>query len=809
MKPIDRMMFLSRRSNLLAGVAFCAMACSPGLGSAQSLGSGLSAASGSPAKPIATEPAGVQPLDEVVVTARRRNENLLAVPVAVTAFTAKAIEQRNITSLIDAADYTPSLSITEANGSLGGRLNQNITIRGMTPSAGGSPNVSVFIDGAPVSFGLVSGVDDLARLEILDGPQSAYFGRETFAGAINLVTRTPANDYQGHVEAKAGNDALYDTRFSVEGPIVKDVLTARISARFFGEHGQYTNAADPGERLGDESTKSVNGEVNFKPINHLTFGLFGFYNEDYDGPTAQGKYTSAGYNYAAGAKGAALNYFRGTLPNSPTIPVQTAIPGADFDSIVLNNSTGKYTSLNGTGQVNILSPFINGPDLKNKEYHVHFTADYDFGWANFTSLTAFNRSDEELAADLTNEAGPPAQLAYVQARKQDWSQEFRLTSNQHQRFRWSIGGDYLEQLSAVVVEAELTGAPSPPYPLFLAFGTGNFNKVVTPAVFGSLAYDILPKLELDFEARYQVDEVSTKFRNGSFNQGATIEADHYDNFLPRVILNYKIQHEAALYASFPEGANPGTINASLTSATYTPAQLMQIETQTGAGFTVQPETLKDYEAGLKGRAFGGRLQGTADIYYSTWDNQIVTQTAFVNGSQIGVEGNIGASTLYGLELQGQFIVSPKLVLNGAFSYNHTKIDNYNCATCASAITGNPNVDGHRLPRAPLLDATVGGEYSDHAFGPYDYFGRADYIYKSGQYVDETNLVETEAQSRLNLRAGLRSEKIKFEAFVTNVFNNRAPSGALQSSDATRGGINTIYSELPVLRQEGVRLYYNF
>ena len=276
-----------------------------------------------------------------------------------------------------------------------------------------------------------------------------------------------------------------------------------------------------------------------------------------------------------------------------------------------------------------------------------------------------------------------------------------------------------------------------------------------------------------------------------------------------MILNYKITPDSTLYASYSEGVNPGTFNATLTTATYTPAQLAEIKAQTGAGFVVQPEYLKNYEAGVKGRLLDDRLQGTAAFYYSKWTDQIVTATAFINGAQVGVNANIGQSTLYGLELESQFIVTPKLALDGSFSYNHSRIDSYYCAICASAITGNPDVDGNRLPRAPLVDGAFGAEYSDHAFGAYNYYVRGDYIYKGGEYATEVNLAETQPQSRVNLRVGLRSDKIKAEAFVTNLFNNRAPSGINQSGDATRGGINTLYIELPVLRQEGIRVYYDF
>ncbi len=158
---------------------------------------------------LAGQPAGPEQqaspgLGDIVVTARRREESLLQAPVTVTAFSAEAIRARDIRTLNDIAAFTPAVTITNQGGARVDRSNQTFIIRGMNPQS--SNTASVFIDGAPVTSGFVEGLDDAARVEILKGPQSAAFGRQAFAGAVNIVTKDPADKLGGRVDGTFGSD---------------------------------------------------------------------------------------------------------------------------------------------------------------------------------------------------------------------------------------------------------------------------------------------------------------------------------------------------------------------------------------------------------------------------------------------------------------------------------------------------------------------------------------------------------------------------------------------------------------------------
>ena len=186
--------------------------------------------------------AQVAGLEEITVTARRTNESLLDVPVAVAVMTAEAMSTRNVTDLYGIAEYTPGLKLNGTLNSRNDRSQQSMIIRGMTPTFGG--NVSIFIDGAPIiGDGFAEGIEDLARVEVIKGPQSATFGRSVFAGAVNLVTKDPsATDYHAAISAEVMTRSGHDIHGGVEGPIIPDKLAFRVSGRNFRTDGSWSLA---------------------------------------------------------------------------------------------------------------------------------------------------------------------------------------------------------------------------------------------------------------------------------------------------------------------------------------------------------------------------------------------------------------------------------------------------------------------------------------------------------------------------------------------------------------------------------------
>ena len=742
-------------------------------------------------------------IEEITVTARKREEKLLDVPISITALSGKNLQEEGIASLQDVAAFTPGVTLdaTLPGSNRNDRSFNVYIIRGMNPSSTTNPTTSIFIDGAPVTTSQIGGLDGIDRVEILKGPQSAYFGRETFAGAINVVTKDPSKTFDGSVDALVGSRNYRDMRAMVEGTLIDDILTARATFRDFSKDGSYKNQANPatiansGETLGDQSTRSGTLELVFTPIDNLKMKAFGNMWADEDGPSAQASiYADTQGNCFGGI------YVCGVITQKPVVPIaaNTAIDPAIAN--FLANPGGKVN--------NLLAPSdtVNHFGLHRDAYHLHLNNEYYVEPLGFTisTLTAANKQIYSTLIDLDNSdssAFTPlfGQQTYynwpflIEGRSFDFSQELRLTSDQDQRFRWSVGASYLWSKT----QSSLTNDG----PFGLGVGTVNpSNEQTTIGGFFGLSYDIFDYLTLTFEGRLQVDKEESFNPQGAVVSFATttgrVFAKAYNhNFIPRTSLQYKFAPDWMAYATYSEGVNPALSNSS-TFGTLTPTQLAGVIAQYGVGLLTQPETLKNYEIGVKGKFWDGKGTISADIYYDIWSNQIVSNQIIFNNvgaapTLVSPFFNVGKSTLKGIEIDGTLAPIEHVFINGGFAVNDTRIDSYGPSGCSpcKAITGSPYVNGNQLPNASKYQGTLGVKYQDEVamFPGWDWFARVDYVYKSGSYDLAFNLAETPDTNLVNIRAGVDSGKIRFEGFIDNVTDEHAYTTVLPEYNIRKKG----------------------
>jgi outer membrane receptor protein involved in Fe transport len=196
-------------------------------------------------------------LEEITVTARKREESLLNVPISITAFTADTIEQRGIESIYDLARMTPNLSFNQTYG----RAFDRPVIRGMSQILG-ERTVSFVVDGVYIAGNITGAdLDDIESVEVLKGPQAANFGRGSLAGVISYRTRKPSNEFRGKTSISIGDDGFQELGGNISGPLVSDKLTFKLGARYYNYDGQYTAVSSDGRTptLGAEQTKRVSG----------------------------------------------------------------------------------------------------------------------------------------------------------------------------------------------------------------------------------------------------------------------------------------------------------------------------------------------------------------------------------------------------------------------------------------------------------------------------------------------------------------------------------------------------------------------
>jgi iron complex outermembrane receptor protein len=768
-------------------------------------------------------------LEEITVTARKRAETLLEVPVAVSAFDSQMIQQEGIETLNDIASLTPGFNIDNQGTmtSENNRETQSLIIRGMTP--GQSPTASVFIDGAPITSGFVEGIGSLDRVEVLKGPQSAYFGRETFAGAINLVTKKPSDDFKIGVDALYGSDQWHDIKVTAEGAIVPGILSVRASIRDYEIQGQYTNYGSGGGLLGDQSTKSSTLAIYSTPTDNLTVKLFGEYWHDSDGVGATGLLLNYNCKTPTSTNGQA-NYFCGQVPqvNLRTVAADTLLDYITRDAVVNGTTpTGAALGRSDFGP----SQTTNEGGLRRDAFHAHGDISYEIpDWGiTITSLSAANMDHFSNIQDLDNQAstgipnpyygflGPVAQqqqekytnwLFAGEFIQDDVSQEFRITSDQAERFRWTVGADYAH---AVTATSLYDNTP---------FGSASLENPTpiytdTYSVFGSLSYDVLDNLTVSFDARYQLDHQAT-FTENPTGPDTFVASGNFHSFMPRVIVQYKIDPDVMVYASWSKGANVGLLNTALTSL---PGPTLAAVTKNfGVTEDVAPEETEQYEVGIKGKFWDGRINIATDIYAGTWTKQIASVPIFyvlpgtTETTETDAYINIGKTDLFGWEFDGAIKPIDHLVINGAAGFAGTTIKNYTCTICLT-VSGSTVATGNQLPDYPAWQANVGAEWSDDVpmVEGLSYYLRGEVVYRSLMFADYSNYAWDPSSTKFNFRVGLKGQNYSGEFFVLNAFDDKSYSSAMQNVNLLSPGFSALAIPvgLPVLRQFGVRVKYSF
>ncbi|WP_260928496.1 TonB-dependent receptor [Novosphingobium sp. 9] len=775
------------------------------------------------------------------MTARKRSEDILKTPVAITAMTGEMLESRGIASLDDLANYTPSMSINSNSSGRSDRSFQSIIIRGFTPAISTSQTASLFIDGVPVSSSTaVQNLGDPARVEVLKGPQSAYFGRQTFAGAVNVVTQSPPDEFGGWVKAQLGTNNNREVAAQIGGPLIDDVLSFSLGGRYWGKDGSYGNKGIAGQTLGDQTTRSANLALKFTPSSNFTAKVLGLWSENIDGPSATAlipaySVTAAnGTSIVTSQSNCNVNgnaWFCGTAPKLQGNQPSANTANTQFIKNFLSQPNGR-----------LLNPEdgTKGYGLRSRFYHLHLAMDWDIGSGlTLSSLTGYNDEIRSTLSDLTlysnqgallnstTTAGSPTYFAYpylVEYHQKDVSQEFRMSLENGGPLHLVVGASYLYSF----FQSGGGGSPG-------ALGTTTFSAVSgstdsnTYGAFFGLTYDLTSRLSLSVDGRYQIDELAAFAKPtgqtllsdafapaGTYAGGQKLLSSTYHNFMPRAILNFNVSPNLMLYTSYAKGINPGAFNVVFLTQ---PATTQQAAADAGLQVGVRPETLSDYELGAKGKLFGGAVTYSVDGYYGIWNHQLNSQQITVTDANgvpqlISATVNSGKVRVWGLEAELNAALSDRVHLNASGSLNDTYILQY-ASSPVTALTGMTSFRGKQLPNAPKYSGSIGAQY-DYPLDTIkaDLYMRGDFVYRSGLYSDVSNLVKTQAYTQFDMRAGIKTGKVKIEAYVTNVFNNKAYSsiGDYYTIDPTFAHFSK-YSGLAVglrdLRTFGLSARYDF
>ena len=781
-----------------------------------------------------------QGLEEIIVTARKREENLQDVPIAITAFSAKDIENAGLKNLEDVSTLASGFYFTNQGQNQPGRYNTQLRFRGLT-NAQFSPTFdtgALFVDGGFVLNGGTSlSLMDIERVEVIKGPQAAYFGRGTFGGAVNLITRTPSMEgLAGAAELTLSHRELLDLNTFIEGPLIADKLSGSLGVRFYDKKGHYT--AVDGGTLGDEETISVNGKLFLQATDNFSVSLRVAYSEDDDGApaaayvsgTSNDSCTGRTITTGAGEVVQPNTYVCGQLPDvnnaipspgSGVIDSNTIIPDRVFDF-----ATG--------GSIPNGGPSIDRIGMKRESLRVNLQAALDVN--DYTIDLNANVNDQAMNAirdfDLS---GLPNAFSQDPQGLEDRSIEIRLTSPQDGRFRWMIGANYYEQ------EATLSNAggnfsyacisnPDPDVlciPGFaLNFGQNSSfaesDESEVSGLFGAVDYDFTDELTLTVEGRFHSDTLKkgavSNTADGGLGEGF-LQIDS-DEFLPRVILRWQPSDETTIFGSYSVGVVPGDVNSRFRGADERerPQYLAVIP---DAGESTGQEELKSFEIGVKKTFFDGRGYANLALFTQEWtgikgrSSVPINETCDASGpNAIGVTGctfagvqpgdakmvedpnnpgtlvpllnvrNViveGDADLAGFELDFGGLLNDNLSFDAAIAYVDTEYTDY-LFNFVQRFSGFGQMRGNSTPRTPEWSGYLSSTYTLPLSNGNEFFVRGDITYTGEVFADETNLAYLESFFITNLRAGIDSENYRVELFVKNLFDEDAWSSGARFSD---------------------------
>lgn len=754
-------------------------------------------------------------IQEVVVTARKRKERLQDVPLAISAFSSSTLESAGVRTLQDLSALTPGMSVNDD----GTESQVTPVIRGMPKLGEGDPNVAIFLDGiylanpASVSLGLI----DLERIEVVKGPVSSLYGRNAFAGAINYVSKSPSEFTSGAFGVTLGQYGMKSVTGSIGGTVIPGLLKGRVALGYDTTDGTFKDSVT-GLRAGGHEKKDAQVSFELTPNKQFTINGALYYGKDFfDEPASVYIEDNCGPKVASGVTAGQFTQYCGEI-----------------------SSNGKSVEVAKIGA----SAGASGNDRQVTSGSMKFA--YDFDKVDGSALFGYNKVTQQRFSDFTGRRdgipfgltnGGVASLPELygsDANNEDYSGEFRLSSKQNQRLRWSGGLYYFKSkntastligidgstltsgqvLSSSVARQYLTADGS----FSQAYQTVGEGETRLLSEFVGGEFDILSNLTASVEGRHTKEDksfdllrstaVANTVRPFGYLPGAAFSYNNY-----RATLNWKATKTNLLYISSADGTKAGGYNprATLTSE-----------------LTYKPETSDTIEIGSKNTFFENRLQLNAALYrIKSKDLQILAPSDDPLSTGL-VTRNFGGTTSKGFELEATARPVTGVTITGGVAYTNPKFESgtydYSnavaCAaipSCAARVVTIQTAQGPRRvvdlngltpQRVSKVQTSLGVNYTTPAFDNWSYFGRVDARHETKQYMAPINLSYWGARTVVNLRTGLENDNWRVAFFIDNVTDNRVPSYAATNTRLNDFVANPL-AYLPASRTAGVQLNYNF
>jgi len=694
-----------------------------------------------PATVHAADAAAAAPVvQELVVTAEKREENLRDVPQSVTAISGDTLDVQRAVSFQDYVNRVPGMALIASQPG-----SNRLVLRGI--NAGGvSATIGTYVDETP--YGSVTGLAngaihapdfdtfDMKRIEILRGPQGTLYGASSLGGLLKFVTNPPdPSAFSGHVEGEVDS-----TKSAPTGGAVKGVVNLP---------------------LGDRAALRVGGYYDNQP---------GFIDDP--------------LRHASNVNGATYSGVRIGFLVRPIdkLTVRLSAVGQDIDGKGTNTEDVNRFTLSPVGGDLTQSRTFSSP---NKiEYRIYNgTVDYDLGPADLVSATSYGTLHQNTNGDATAQLGAllssifkqPLGVGVLQFLDQKkFTQEVRLASPA-QKFEWLVGGFFTREQN--VLNQNLSGLSIPNAPQ-VAPGFGGLQTVILAssyieyAAFANVDYHFTDRFDVSLGGRYSRNHQHDNQLNGGPLAGGTSLVSGKSSegvFTFAVAPKYKLSEDATLYARISKGYRPGGPNA---LNPLVPAAVPR---------TFQSDTIVNYEVGIKGDV-GPAVTYELTAFYINWDH--IQLLANVNG--FGVNTNGGSADSKGLEGAVTWAVTHELNLSATGAYTEAHLT----SGTGSLLGGQ---DGDRLPYSSPVTGSLNADYHRPLAGDMDLFLGASVGFigrRRSDFNPTIGQTSVPAYTTVDLRGGVTIREYRIEAFVKNLTDERGilslagfgstPNGALQA-----------------------------
>lgn len=639
-------------------------------------------ANGAAGKAGADADADVGAINEITVTARKRDETLKDVPVAVSVFNAASLEKLGAKNVEGTLGVTPGLYVG-GNFLSPSRDYRQLIIRGVGANSPLEPSVATFVDGVySPALDFDNEFLDIDHVEVLRGPQGALFGRNTEGGAVNVVTRKPSlTETHGEAKASYGSFNTAQASASISAPLVNDVLAGNISFQMRQGDNFYklTGTADtpanpyfPGrdlvkEFLGNKQFSTGNGERLVSGRAKLLYS-----------PDATFEAVLAGN----------LSYWRG----------QDQAPGPlSTCHCYTIDSDQAFESESRNGGISLtLTKKLPGFDI------------------NF--IIGYSEASSDSAYDHDGTTYRTGNWTRYYRKQTSASAELRFSSNRGGKFNW-LAGIYGYKATSFtdrwLNDNQMDGPDTA-----ASYYNGLWNQQLTNihskgvAGFGQVTYDVIPDLEVAVGGRYSYEESTVSALErfefpanavhgylSSLDYGwsdfvtPVSRSGDWSNFSPQASIRYRITPDVSAYATVSKGFKAGSFQ----TAPVRPTDVTPID----------PEKTTNYEIGLKGSLFDRVLQFDADVYYVKIKDQQLSAVVYLNGSAFPTTtiNNVSSSHVQGFEVTASLHPTSRFTLGGNVALVDSKFDNYQVLSGGNVIDRS----GQAFPSTPKwtwnLDAT--------------------------------------------------------------------------------------------------------